>query len=108
MLTWNAEKVENFKEKNEKHGKILDGLVWAALAIGMNEIKKDNVKEWVYRINRFRFEGHPLFIQAAENGGVEYPVIEEGDVEMWIGLKTNVTTISNTSFDAMLRKLTGR
>ena len=31
MLTWNAEKVENFKEKNEARPGFFDGLVWAAL-----------------------------------------------------------------------------
>ena len=106
-LNWDATKVENFKEKNEKHGKILDGLIWAALAIGMNEIKRSNVKEWVYRINRLRFEGQPLFVQATENG-IEYPEIEDKDVEEWIGLKTNVGTISNAAFDKLVRQRTGR
>lgn len=107
MLTWNAEKVENFKEKNEARPGFFDGLVWAALAIGMNEIKESNVKEWVYRIERFRFEGHGLFVIGTETGA-EYLKIEEKDITPWIGLKTNVSQINNAAFDKMMRERTGR
>ena len=107
MLTWNAKKVENFKEKNEARPGFFDALVWAALAIGMNEIKESNVKEWVYRIERFRFEDAGLFV-TEENGHGAYMKIEEKDITPWIGLKTNVSQISNAAFDKRMRERAGR
>lgn len=112
MLTWNAERVENFKEKNEAHPGTLDCFIWAALAIGMNEIKESNVKEWAYRINRMKFEGSPLFIVYGEDengkGTRTERDISEDDVRMWIGLKTNVSQISNSAFDKLMREKSGR
>ena len=110
-LTWDATKVENFKEKNEKHGKWLECFIWAALSIGMNEIKESNVKEWVYRLNRMKFEGHALFVVAVKGEkGVEPKELDitEDDVREWIGLKTNVEQISAAAFDKRVRQLTGR
>ena len=107
MLTYVATKVKDFKEKNEQHPGCLDCFVWSALAIGMNEIKESNVKEWAYRLNRMKFEGHPLFIVAGKDG-LEPIDITEDDVRIWIGLKTNVSQISNSAFDQLMRKKTGR
>lgn len=107
MLTYDATEVENFKEKNEKHPGTLDCFIWAALAIGMNEIKESNVKEWAYRINRMKFEGRPLFMTAGKDG-LEAIDITEDDVRMWIGLKTNVSQISNSAFDKLMREKNGR
>ena len=107
MLTWNAEKVENFKEKNEKHPGFLDCFVWATMAVGLNSIKESNIKEWVYRTNRMKFEGHPLFIGTVKVGENYEPKeldISEDDVRMWIGLRTNASPLSSAAFDKMLRE----
>ena len=111
MLTWNAEKVENFKAKTKKHPGRFECFLKAAFEIGLNEIKENNVKEWTYRINRMKFEGYSLFVKyVSRNGKITRKELDmtEADVSEWIGLKTNVSQISNAAFDKMMRELTGR
>lgn len=67
------------------------------------------LSEWcawnrVDRIDRMKFEGYPLFIVGT---GTEIDISEK-DVRMWIGLKTNVSRISNAAFDKRMRERAGR
>lgn len=104
MLTWNAQKIEDLEKKREERPGFLDCLIWAALAIGMNEITASNAKEWAYRIERYRLEGKGLFMVATETG-MDCLKVEEKDITPWIGLKTNVGTISAAAFDKRMRQL---
>ena len=103
-LDWNGKDVPDFDRKAQENPRMLDCLIWASLSIGMGEITEKNLKEWVYRLQRFAFEGKPLIIR---RDGTLYEITEEV-IRPWIGLRTNVRTISNTSFDKLMRKRTGR
>ena len=79
-------------------------LMWAGFAIGLGEITEGNLKEWVYRLRRATFEGHPLIVL---QDGTPYEITED-TIRPWIGLRTNVSNITNAAFDAIMRKRTNR
>ena len=103
-LNWNAKDVPDFDRKQQENPAILNCLIWSSLSIGMGEITEDNLAEWVYRLRRFAFEEHPLIIR---RDGTPYEITEE-TIRPWIGLRTNVSPITNAAFDAIMRKRTGR
>ena len=103
-LNWNAEKVPDLARKRQENPGVLDCLIWASLSIGMGEITEENVKEWVYRLRRHTFEGKPLILN---RDGSTYEITEEV-LRPWIGLRTNVRTISNAAFDKIMRERTNR
>ena len=83
---------------------MLNCLIWASLSIGMGEITEKNLKEWVYRLRRFAFEGKPLLLNKDKT---PYEITEEV-IRPWIGLRTNIKNITNAEFDAIMRKRTNR
>jgi len=103
-LDWNGKDVPDFDRKAQENPAMLNCLIWASLSIGMGEITEKNLKEWVYRLRRFAFEGKPLLLNKDKT---PYEITEE-TIRPWIGLRTNVRTISNASFDKLMRKRTGR
>ena len=107
MLKWSIEKVADWEKKRETDNGFLDALIWASLTIGMDKLTSENIKEWVYRIERCRFENHGLFATEKDGKGA-YMEITEADLEPWIGLKTNVSTYTNAEFDRRMREWSGR
>ena len=103
-LYWNGKDVPDFDRKAQENPAMLNCLIWASLSIGMGEITEKNLKEWVYRLRRFAVEGKPLLLNKDKT---PYEITEE-TIRPWIGLRTNVRTISNASFDKLMRKRTGR
>lgn len=92
-LNWDISKVENWKEKREAHWNTLSFLIWESLNIGMGCITESNVDEWYYRIQRVKLEG-----------GYELSTITIADIRMWVGLTTNVTTLSHREFESTLKQ----
>ena len=103
-LDWNGKDVPDFDRKAQENPAMLNCLIWASLSIGIGEITEKNLKEWVYRLRRFAFEEHPLIIRRDET---PYEITEEM-LRPWIGLRINVTSITNAEFDAIMRKRTNR
>jgi hypothetical protein len=92
-LNWNISNVENWKEKQEKHHDVLNFIVWQSLCIGMGKLTKSNVDEWYYRIQRNRLEG-----------GYGLSPITKEELMIWIGLYTNVSTITAKEYDKVLKE----
>ena len=103
-LNWNAKDVPDFDRKQQDNPEMRNCLIWSSLSIGKGEITEKNLKEWVYRLRRFAFEGKPLLLNKDKT---PYEITEE-TIRPWIRLRTNVRTISNASFDKLMRKRTGR
>lgn len=91
-LNWDISKVENYKEKSDKNWNVLESLIWYSLSIGLGKITQHNVDEWLYRINR----------SILENGGTDFWKREW--IEMFIGLRTNVSTATATEFNQVMKK----
>lgn len=91
-LNWDCSKVENYQEKTDKNWHVLESLIWYSLSIGLGKLTQHNVDEWLYRINRI----------ILENGGTDFWKREW--VEMFIGLRTNVSTTTATEFNRVLKE----
>lgn len=91
-LNWDISKVENYKEKADKNWNLLESLIWSSMSIGMGKLTKDNLDEWLYRLNRIELENHSDRRWTEEH------------VSMFIGLRTNVGTLTATEFDQVLKK----
>ena len=103
-LCWDTDKVSDLERKLKENPRMLECLIWASLSIGLGEITEGNLKEWVYRLSRSTFEGRPLLMY---QDGTPYEITEEM-LRPWIGLRTNVSPITNAEFDAIMRKRTNR
>lgn len=91
-LNWNISNVQNWEEKAAKYGETLEFLVWESLSIGMSRITATNVDEWYYRIQRRRIDG----------GYTLSPITRE-DIAAWVGMCTNVSTLTAKEFDTVLK-----
>lgn len=92
-LNWNISKVENWKEKQEKYYELMDHLIWGSLNIGLGKLTKSNAPEWQYRLNRVLIE----------NGCYERMYTMEM-IELFIGLETNVGSITAAEFDKVMKE----
>ena len=99
-----TDKVSDLERKQEENPRMLECLTWASFYIGLGEITEKNLKEWVYRLRRATFEGQPLIVL---QDGTPYEITEE-TIRPWIGLRTNVSPVTNAAFDAIMRKRTNR
>ncbi len=97
-LDWNVQDIANHEVVTtspwdaEKWHPVTEALVWGCLATSIRTITKDNVDEywWRYVFNRrYLGRGSDLVSQ----GGNIY--VTKADVEMHIGLSTNVTPIKS-------------
>lgn len=92
-LNWNTSKVENWEEKQKTHWNTLEFLIWESMSTGMGCITESNVDEWYYRIQRNKLEG-----------GYKLSDITKEDIQMWVGLTTNVMTLSRREFESVLKQ----
>ena len=103
-LYWDTDNVSDHERKLKEDPRMPECLMWAGFAIGLGEITEDNFREWIYRLRRSAFEGRPLLMYP---DGTPYEITEE-ILRPWIGLRINVTSITNAEFDAIMRKRTNR
>ena len=103
-LYWDTDNVPDHERKLKEDPRMPECLMWAGFAIGLGEITEDNFQEWIYRLRRSAFEGRPLLMHP---DGAPYEITEEM-LSPWIGLRINVTSITNAEFDAIMRKRTNR
>lgn len=98
------DRITNHPEDAEKWHPVTNAILCHSLAIGLNHIHKDNVGEWIDRINALQgVSGHDL--------AYSDPYPEEDDIRIWItradienhiGLRTDVSRASKTAFYASL------
>jgi hypothetical protein len=84
------------KNHEERHGR--DMLVWSSVAIDLGEITKKNVDEWVWRLWFQRKTTEAIHIPEETT-----PAEVRKVVERWVGLGTNVTTLTRKQW---LKKVT--
>lgn len=99
-LSWDLTQIDRAKElcwtEPDEEGQvqlnpITDCLIWATLFIGMREITKKNMDEFVMRLIEWeKVVGG--FLQDTSTG--KYTMPSYTDVEFHIGLKTNVTEMT--------------
>jgi len=88
-------------------------IVWMTMAVGLNQIKEDNINEWMRRIEVIKDSGYDGYItfwdlQFDEDelkfmSQVEREVTRE-DLERRIGLSTNAELLIKRQFDARMKE----
>ena len=103
-LHWDISKVKDWKRKTKRNPYIVEILSMSTLLIGMDSITEQNVEEFCYRLNRYSTEVGPIAYKRNKRP-VKWNI---RTIRSWIGLKTNVCTISNAAFDKLVRERSGR
>jgi hypothetical protein len=93
-LTWNIEKCENYQELEQSPAwGITDTLIWLTIAVGMNEITKDNWREFYARLHLLE----TLYGAYAHTPNGPYYITRE-QVKRRIGLRTNASKLTQLQF----------
>lgn len=93
-LTWNIEKVKDYKELTDEEWRITDTLVWLTMAVGIRELTEANAKEFYARVQLMEHL-HGAWLN--EGGKPRYIRWEE--VQRNIGLTTNASTYTRNQFN---------
>lgn len=76
---------------------VLYTLIWATISIGLDEITWENVDEWVARLRMY--EGvFGTFLNAKVDGKFQPTSLTRKDVETYIGMYTNASTLTRRQF----------
>ena len=97
-LDWTTNRCDPPLPKDDEDRHARDMLVWSALAIDLGEITKKNVDEWVWRLFYQRKTTEAIYIPEKTT-----PAEVRRMVERWVGLDTNVLTLSRKQW---LKKVT--
>ena len=88
-LNWDAEQVKDWDNLPEYKFEVIQ---WT-MAIGIGEIKKDNVGKWCDRA-QFMRDIHGLMLRAGrENGEAFHPLEDREFMTKMVGLRTNASSI---------------
>ena len=104
-LTFNFEKVKDYKKKiRSKRGcAVANALVWATMAVGMNEITEKNYKVFYSRLCAFEHLFGAYFYTAGKTTKPAYITLDE--VRNFIGLHTNACRLSASQFERFQGKV---
>ena len=88
-LNWNAEQVKDWDNLPEYKFEVIQ---WT-IAIGIGEIKKDNVGKWCDRA-QFMRDIHGFMLRAGrENGEAFHPLEDREFMTKMVGLRTNASSV---------------
>ena len=88
-LTWNLTNCTQSAcwDKNDEMTPLANGLIWATMVVGLNEITETNLSEWCWRLNwEIRLRGTRAILRRAN--GKTY---SEADLRPFVGLNTNAS-----------------
>jgi len=88
-LNWNAERVKDWDNLPEYK---FDIIQWT-MAIGIGQIKKDNVGEWCDRVRFMRNVNGPMLWNEDKNGEDYHPLEDREFMTKMVGLHTNASSI---------------
>lgn len=116
-LNFDVSKIKDYQRvttdpaNKSKWHPVTDALIWKTMSVDLGSITEKNIDEWEYRLKVLRLMDGPEF----EHHGKKVCLTRE-DLEMHIGLVTNVTTksrkqwlariVDERSIDRALRHLT--
>lgn len=102
-LTWNIEKVKDWKQKKKKQRNrvLLDALIYLTMTIGINKITEKNFIQFFMRVSTYEQLRGACILK--KNGKPLYITLD--DVRTWIGLTTNADNFSVTQYEKRLLNL---
>lgn len=106
-LNWDAKKCDQ-TVLDEKNWPITEILIFATMAIDMGEFTEANIEKVLDRLAAYQKLNGGLVVENVDGKWVTRNVTED-EVRLRIGLKTNVTTVSDAKFrNRMARELMRR
>lgn len=91
-LNWDISEVKDVETKKRENWGVIESLIWSSLTVGLSKITENNLSEWVYRLNRMQLEYGEPCTWTVDN------------IHPYIGLKTNVSTLTPTEFESIIKK----
>lgn len=106
-LNYDISQVPNWRRKlKSKNGRVVfETLLFTFHVIGVNRVTGDAVDEIEERLIRYQRVFGPLLTRIVKNGNKTPVAITRNDLRKWIGMKTNISPMSNSAFDRHIRKL---
>ena len=89
-LHWNLKACDQSAcwNKNDEMTPLANGLIWATMVVGLNEITEKNISEWCWRLNwEIRVHGDRAILRKV-NG----ELYSEADLRPFVGLNTNASS----------------
>lgn len=100
-LDWNTEKCKPPLPEGDDDKNLRTTLIWGALAVDLASITAKNVEEWMFRLKYQEVVGLD-YLSLGEMS--DKPDILRAGLTRWIGLSTNVPTLTRKKW---LAKVTG-
>lgn len=103
---WSAAAVEDIDKLHETHieQEITVALAWYLLDIGIGRVDEKNFSEIVRRIRQVEEVAGPRLRIRAEDGSYPLTPIHADSIRRRFGMRSNVTPISRTHFQQMIKK----
>ncbi len=102
-LDWDLTKV---KDRDKMEYDFGDGLIWATMYIGMDKITPDNASEFYARLTVYNdVIGNIWNMTKGKDDKLHafFPTFDQ--LKLWIGLKTNASTMTKACFMACVKKI---
>jgi hypothetical protein len=93
-LDWSSTKCAEPLPQTEDETHTRHALVWASVGLDLGSITEKNVDEWVFRL----WHQHRVQLDFIHLGDKPDPKEVEGWVRRWIGLSTNVPTLTRKTW----------
>lgn len=104
-LTWDVSRCEDYRSlTTDAEAPITEALIFATMAIGMGELTETNFDKFATRLNVWAEVAGPLVTEATDDGLRPVP-ITVADLRRRIGLRTNVSTMTDARFKANIFRL---
>lgn len=82
----------------DQYHPVMNALIWTAMSIGLGAITEKNWEEWVFRIRFSDWVAGETYLRThTDDGPVKYVITVE-EIKSYIGLTTNVSTVTRTKF----------
>ena len=106
-LNYDISCVKNWRRKlKSKNGQVLfETLLYTFMVIGVNRITEDGLGEIEERLIRYQRIFGPLITRTNKNKLRIPVVITQNDLRKWLGMKTNIRSMTNAEFDRHIRML---
>lgn len=94
-LNWNVSKCPGYNkgEQSEDFTNWRDLMIYGTMRVDMGSVTEQNIDDWLVRVEVCRRFGESFGTRAKEGGGFEQMYPDRKVLEMFVGLRTNVTTI---------------
>ncbi len=106
-LNYDISGVKNWRRKlKSKNGHVLfETLLYTFMVIGVNRITEDGIDEIEERLIRYQRVFGPLITRTNKSRQRVPVTITQNDLRKWLGMKTNIRSMSDAEFDRHIRKI---